>query len=142
MRVIAYTTNGDFMQNNKSNGNKIKTGILTFIQLLPVLFSMLLLAAHFLRADIIPLVILFLLLPIGLFIRKTVIARIFQIILILGSIEWIRTTFLLVAIREQEGQPWTKLVVILASVAFFTFASLFVFFLKTLRTRYGLNKSR
>ena len=142
MRVIAYTTNGDSMQNNKSNGNKIKTGILTFIQLLPVLFSMLLLAAHFLRADIIPLVILFLLLPIGLFIRKTVIARIFQIILILGSIEWIRTTFLLVAIREQEGQPWTKLVVILASVAFFTFASLFVFFLKTLRTRYCLNKSR
>jgi len=142
MRVIAYTTNGDFMQNNKSNGNKMKTGILTFIQLLPVLFSMLLLAAHFLRADIIPLVILSLLMPIGLFIRKAVIARIFQIILILGSIEWIRTTFLLVAIREQQGQPWTKLVVILASVAFFTFASLFVFFLKNLKKRYGLNKSR
>ncbi|NOZ83360.1 MAG: hypothetical protein GXP60_00845 [Epsilonproteobacteria bacterium] len=130
------------MQNNKSNGNKMKTGILTFIQLLPVLFSMLLLAAHFLRADIIPLVILSLLMPIGLFIRKAVIARIFQIILILGSIEWIRTTFLLVAIREQQGQPWTKLVVILASVAFFTFASLFVFFLKNLKKRYGLNKSR
>ncbi len=130
------------MQNDKSNGNKMKTGILAFIQLLPVLFSMLLLAAHFLRADIIPLVISFLLLPIGLFIRKAVIARIFQIILILGSIEWIRTTFLLVAIREQEGRPWTKLVVILGSVALFTFASLFVFFLKTLKARYGLNKSR
>ena len=117
----------------------MKTRILTFIQLLPVLFSLLLLAAHFFRAGIIPLVVLLLLFPIGLLIRRTVVVRIFQIVLILGSIEWIRTIFLLVLIREQTNQPWVRLAVILGLVALFTFTSSFVFFSKTLKARYGLN---
>ncbi len=121
--------------------DRMKKSILIFIQLLPVLFSLLLLAAHFLRAGIIPLVILLLLLPIGLFIRKPVIVRIFQIVLILGAIEWIRTMFLLVSIRKNETQPWVRLAVILGLVAFFTVASSFVFFSKTLKTRYKLNNA-
>ncbi len=96
------------------------------------------LAAHFLRAGNLFLVIAILLLPFGLFIRKAVVVRLIQVALIFGAIEWMRTTFLLAALRIQNNLPWVRLVVILGLVALFTLASTLVFLSKTLKRRYGL----
>jgi uncharacterized membrane protein HdeD (DUF308 family) len=46
--------------------------------------------------------------------------RVMQLLLIVMSLEWVRTMTVLVEQRQQTGQPWTKLVVILSAVAMFT----------------------
>ena len=118
---------------------KMKKGLLTTVQTLPLVFSFLLLAAHFLRYGILPLVIIILLFPIILIFRKPVAARIIQIALVLGTAEWIRTTVSTIIFREHIQQPWGRYLIIMASVTLFTFISAFVFFSKNLKTRYKLN---
>ena len=119
---------------------KMKKRLLTTVQTLPLVFSFLLLAAHFLRYGILPLVIIFLLFPIILiFFRKPAAARIIQIALVLGTAEWIRTTVSTIIFREHIQQPWGRYLIIMASVTLFTFISAFVFFSKNLKTRYKLN---
>jgi len=81
--------------------------------LLPVMISSLLLGAHFLRLDQPLLVVLSLLLPLILLFRKFWVARLMQFYLIFGAVEWVRTLFFLVAERRAEGQPWSRLVIIL-----------------------------
>lgn len=106
--------------------------------LLPVIISFLLIAAHFLRANNIILTSLsLLLLLVILFVRKSLLAKIAQGVLLLGGMEWIRTGFVLAALRIQEHRPWTKLGVIIGGVACFTFLSVLVFFTDTLKKRYG-----
>ncbi len=114
----------------------MKTRMLIAMQLSPVVLSLFLLAAHFLRAGIIPLALLLIFFPLGLLIRKAIVPRLFQVVLILGAIEWVRTGWVAVTIREQYGQPWTRLAVILGVVAGITLASTMVFFSATLKNRY------
>jgi hypothetical protein len=106
--------------------------------LLPVIISFLLIAAHFLRANNIILSTLsLLLLLVTLFVRKPLLAKIAQGVLVLGGMEWIRTGFVLAALRIQENRPWTRLGIIIGGVACFTLASALVFFTDTLKKRYG-----
>ncbi len=104
--------------------------------LTPVLLSILLLGAHLFRAGQPVLVLLALAIPLVLFVRRSWAVRIVQLELIAGAIEWIRTTAMLVMTREALGQPWSRLVVILGSVALLTFLSAFVFESGSLRKRY------
>jgi hypothetical protein len=106
------------------------------IKLLPVIFSFLLLAAHFLRAGLIPLVAIALLLPFLLFVRQIWVARSTQIALVLGALEWLRTLLGLIDIRQEAGQPWTRLAVIIGIVAAFTGFSALIFRCKSLKVRY------
>jgi hypothetical protein len=108
------------------------------VRLIPVYLCALLLGAHFYRSYDYVLLGISLLLPFILFIRKVWAARATQIFLLLGAAEWIRTTIMLADIRQQEGMPWTRLVVILGSVALFTALSAFLFQLKSLKKRYGM----
>ena len=85
------------------------------LRLLPIVFSAPLLGAHFFRAGLIPIVILALLFPALLFIRQAWAARLVQIILVLGALEWIRTLLILVAERRAGGQPWTQLAIIIGA---------------------------
>lgn len=110
---------------------------MNFIRLLPVILSMLILTAHFLRAGYMILVILIISSLLFLFIRSSWIVRLIQVELILGGIEWIRTTFMLVNIRLANNLPWERLVIILGSVAAFTILSALVFNFKALKTRYN-----
>lgn len=109
-----------------------------FLRLLPILVSGALLAAHFLRAGQVLLVLACLAFPFLLFVRKQWAVRIVQVILVLGGLEWIRTLLTLVAERAQTGQPWVRMSVILLAVALWTAGSLLVFLQPSLKTFYGL----
>lgn len=98
-----------------------------------------LMAAHFSRADIGGLPFICLLLPFLLFFKRAWVPKVFQVLLILGSIEWIRTMIGLIQMRELAGQPWIRLAVILVCVALFTGLSAMIFQGKTLKNYYRQN---
>jgi general stress protein CsbA len=99
---------------------------------------MLFLAAHFYRAGYLILVVLIAASPLLLFIRSPWIVRFVQVELILGGIEWIRTAFRLVHIRQAHNLPWERLAIILGSVAAFTILSTLVFNFRTLKEIYNI----
>jgi hypothetical protein len=108
------------------------------IKLIPVILSFLLLAAHFYRAGyplltVVCIGILFL-----LFFRKPWIPRLFQGLLILASLEWLRALYFIAAMRIAWDQPWTRLAIILGAVALFTLLSGLVFKNARLRAYYGV----
>lgn len=113
---------------------------MNLLRLLPVIFSFGLLAAHFSRANLFPLVVVSLLIPFLLLLRKAWAARSVQLLLILGAAEWIRAMFGYIAIRKEIGEDWTRLAVILVAVALLTACSGLVFRGKSLSLRYHLNK--
>jgi hypothetical protein len=127
------------MTNTSDNGG-LKSGLLTMLQLLPVLFSALLIAAHFLRTGNLVLVVVSLVFPLLLLIRRAFAARLVQAGLLLAALEWMRTAILLADLRSSVGYPWIRMTVILSVVAVFTLGSLFVFLSKTLRARYNLSR--
>ena len=97
------------------------------IRLLPVMLSFLLLAAHFYRGGL-PLVsAVCLAVPLLLFLRKARVPRLFQLLLVLGALEWLRSIYVLVSMRITFEQPWTRLALILGTVALFTLLSGLVF---------------
>jgi len=107
-------------------------------RLFPVVLSFLLLAAHFYRAGY-PILtgvcvgVLFL-----LFFRKRWVPRLFQGLLILGAMEWLRALYFFAVMRIAWEQPWTRLAIILGAVALFTLTSGLVFKSARLRVYYGL----
>jgi len=108
------------------------------LQLIPVILSLLLSGAHFLRGEDLVLVGVCVVLIGVLLIRHPIAARIVQVALVLAAVEWVRTLFELVAMRAEHGMPWMRLAIILGVVACFTLVSAGVFHLKTLRARYDL----
>jgi len=113
---------------------------MNFVRLLPVILSLLVLAAHFYRAGNLILVVLMAASPLLLFIRSTWIVRVIQVELIIGGIEWIRTIFRLTNIRQAHNLPWERLAIILGFVAAFTILSALVFNCKALKARYSSGK--
>ena len=113
-----------------------------FFRLIPVILSFGLLAAHFSRANLFPLVIVSLLIPFLLLIRKAWAARGIQIGLVLGALEWIRSMFGYIEIRKAMGDDWGRLAIILVAVALLTACSGLVFRGKSLKLRYKLGKSK
>ena len=111
---------------------------MNLLRLLPVILSFGLLAAHFSRADIFPLVILSLALPLLLLIKKPWAARSIQVLLLLGAAEWIRSMFGYIEIRKSIGEDWGRLAIILITVAVLTACSGLVFRGKSLKRRYKL----
>lgn len=109
---------------------------MNILRLLPVIASFALLAAHFYRAELTLLVGLCAFFPLLLFLRKPWVPQLFQGVLIIGALEWLRTLYMLAAMRIGFEQPWGRLAVILAAVALFTALSGLVFNTRSLRTRY------
>lgn len=89
----------------------------------PVVLSLLLLGAHFLRdGSVVPLAIA--LASLGLLaVRRAWAAWALQGLLLIGALEWIRTLVDLVELRRAAGQPSTRMVLILSGVALFTAVS-------------------
>lgn len=109
---------------------------MNILRLLPVIFSFLLLGAHFFRAGetlVAGLCIAGLAL---LFLRKSWVPRLFQVLLVLGALEWLRKLYLIAAMRIAFEQPWIRLTVILGSVAVFTALSGLVFRSRALKSWY------
>jgi hypothetical protein len=107
-------------------------------RLSPVILSALLLAAHFSRHGLPTLVVLSLLLPLVLLIKRPWAARAVQAILVLAAIEWLRTLVVLMRARLAAGEDWVRMAVILGVVASVTLASTLVFRNPKVRERYAL----
>jgi hypothetical protein len=97
-----------------------------------------LIAAHFLRTGLYFIVILIIAIPFLLFIKKMWVARTIQILLVLASLEWIRTITVSIEERLSFGEDWTKLALILGSVAIFTALSSLMFLFRSIKKRYNL----
>lgn len=109
---------------------------MNFFRLIPVILSFLLLGAHFLRAGLIPVTVLCAAVLFLLFLRKPWVPRLFQVLLLLGAIEWLRSLFMFAQMRIAWGEPWTRLAFILGAVALFTALSGLVFRSRKLAARY------
>ena len=110
--------------------------------LFPVILSLAVLGAHFLRDGSWIGVIGALVLMILLFVRRAWVARLIQAVLILGALEWIRTLYVLVTVRAAHGLPFTRMAVILGVVAALSLASAMLFQMPTLKKRYRLGSRR
>jgi hypothetical protein len=109
---------------------------MNILRLIPVILSFLLLSAHFYRAGYLILTLLCVGVSFLLFIRKSWVPRLFQILLVLGALEWLRSLYYFAAMRIAWDQPWTRLAIILSAVALFTALSGLVFRSKAVRARY------
>ena len=91
-----------------------------FKRLLPAVLSLLIIAAHFYRAEWPFLVPVCAGLIALLFVRLAWVPGVVALALALGTGEWLRTLLLLASDRIATGQPYARLVVILIAVALFT----------------------
>lgn len=107
---------------------------MSFLRLLPMIISALLLAAHFLRAGLLGLVFVSLTFPALLLFRLRWTTWAVQVILVLGALEWLRTAIDLIDERRAAGDEWIIAAIILLVVAAVTLMSAF-----TIRG-YGANR--
>ncbi len=110
---------------------------MTAIRVTPAIIATWLLAAHFVRSGDLMTVMLLLFAPGLLFVRRRWVARLYQTILLFGMLMWIDTTYGIVQSRIDDGEPWTRLVLILGGVALFTGASALIFETRALKERFA-----
>ena len=82
-----------------------------------VTLGCLLIAAHFLRADARLLAALCAAVPCLLVVQRPWAPRVVQLVLLAATVEWIRTSIVLVHDRRAAGAPWRRMAVILIAVA-------------------------
>jgi hypothetical protein len=102
---------------------------------LPAL-ALAILAAHFYRAAAWALMLACLALIALLAVPRAWVARLVPLCLAAGTLEWIRTAYVLVQQRIALGQPWARLALVLGAVALFTAAAAWVFRSQRLRARF------
>jgi len=78
--------------------------------------------------------------PLLLLVRRTWATRVVQTILMLGALEWIRTTVVIRAVRIEEGRDWLRMAIILGSVAAFTWLSAMVYLLPPVKRLYCVGR--
>jgi hypothetical protein len=105
-----------------------------------IVLSLIILGAHFLRDGQTVAVAGSLLLVPLLMVRRPWVARLTQLVLILGAIEWLRTIYVLVQLRTAHDEPFARLVVILGLVAAVTLCAALLFQFSPLRRIYRLDK--
>lgn len=91
-----------------------------WLRLLPAALALLVLAAHFYRAGLVFLVPVCLGATILSFVRLAWVPRVITVALLLAAAEWLRTLIILAADRIAAGEPYARLVAILAGVAIAT----------------------
>lgn len=109
-----------------------------FLLYVPVVLSLLVLAAHFMRYGNTPGVVISLALVGLLFLRKAWVARLVQAALVLGALEWVLTLYRLVQMRAAMGEPAARMALILGAVILVTAGSALLFQAPTLKKIYGL----
>ena len=107
---------------------------------IPIVLSLVVLGAHFMRYGNSIGVFAALVLIGLLFIRRPWVARLMQVVLVLGTLEWLRTMYELGHMRALHGQPYGRMLVILGVVAAVTLCSALLFQSATLKKVYGLDK--
>lgn len=111
------------------------------LTLLPVALALLVLGAHFLHAGAQAGVAVAVVLVALLFLRRPAAARVVQLALVLGALEWVRTLAALVAERQSAGAPYVRLAIILGGVAAATALCLLAFRAARVRRHFRLPAS-
>lgn len=106
---------------------------------LPIVLSLVVLGAHFMRYGNQIGVAAAAVLIVMLFIRQWWVARLVQIALLLGALEWSYTTWELLQLRAAHGLPYVRMVVILGTVAAVTLCSALLFQTATLKKVYRVD---
>ncbi len=110
------------------------------VHLLPVVLSLLMLAAHFLRGGNTGLVAIVLGLVVLLFVRRPWAVRVVQGALVVGAAEWGRTLVVLAGERMQAGLPVVRLIFILGGVSLATILSALVLEIRAVRAWYAASR--
>jgi len=113
-----------------------------FLRFVPVVLSLLVLAAHFSRHGQPVLTFLPVALIALLAVPRPWAARLLQVALLLGAAEWVRTLVVLARIRAEHGLPATRMVIILAAVAALAASSALVFRTRRVRDRFREAETR
>lgn len=108
------------------------------LRLSPVALALWVLAAHFFRAGLLSVALLLIVAPALLLVRRPAAARVLQVVLAVGAVEWLWTAAALLGHRLAEGRPWMRMAIIVVSVAVLTAASALTFRMAPVRLRYGL----
>ncbi len=110
------------------------------LYLVIIVLSLVVLGAHFLRYGNDIGVAASLALIGLLFLRKPWVARLVQVALIIGALEWAHTLYELMHMRLAQGAPFTRMAVILGVVIAVTVASALLFQTKRMKQMYGLSR--
>jgi len=105
---------------------------------IPIVLSLVVLGAHFMRYGSTLGVIGAAGLIILLFVRQWWVARVVQVALVLGAIEWLHTLYEMVQMRMAFEQPYSRLMLILGTVIVVTLVSALLFQTKDLKKVYRL----
>jgi hypothetical protein len=106
------------------------------IALVPTALATVVLAAHFLRAGWFALVVVLVAVIPLLGLRRRWVPRLFQVILGLGALEWLRTLLALRDLRQALGQPHGRMAAILGAVAVLSAVTAALFELPVVRDWY------
>jgi hypothetical protein len=87
------------------------------LRVVVVVLALLLLAAHFFRRGALPVALGCAAAPFLLRVESAWGRRVLQLVLVLGSVEWLRTLWIFTRARQTAGEPWFRLVLILGAVA-------------------------
>ncbi len=109
------------------------------VRLLPVILSLLVFGAHFLRDGNTVVTALCIAIIILLFLRERWVPRVIQAVLLLATIEWLHTLYGLIGERTVSGRSWTVAAIILGSVATISALSALVFRTKGLKRFYKVD---
>ena len=105
----------------------------------PIVLSLTVLGAHFMRYGNWIGVFGSLLVIALLFVQRSWAARVIQVVLLLGALEWAHTLYELVQIRAAHGQPFIRMAVIIGVVQTVTLLSALLFQTPALKRIYGLD---
>jgi hypothetical protein len=109
---------------------------MVILYLIPPIIGFVLMAAHFFRGENYLAALVSLVVIILVFVRRPWAARAIQVCLLLGSLEWLRSTTSLAYSRSEAGEPFLRLALILGGVALFTALSSLVFRTRILRSHF------
>ena len=109
---------------------------MTFLLLLPAMLSLLILAAHWLRAENPLLAVASIAMCLLLLVPRRWAARVAQTVLVLTCAVCVLTTYSIAQQRMAEGADWKRAAVILLSVGAFSLLAAGLFQTRRLRTRY------
>ncbi len=109
---------------------------MTILALTPAVLGTLLLAAHLLRMGALTAVIALIFLIPLLGLRRWWVPRVFQLVLGLGALEWVRSLLVFRALRIARDLPHARMSVILLAVALFTALAAALFELPRVRAWY------
>lgn len=96
---------------------------MTALRLTPIILSVVLLAAHWLRGGHLVLAIATLAMPLLLRLRRPWVPMLVQGLLVVGALEWVRTLMVLARQWVLAGESWTRMGIILGAVALCTLLS-------------------